>query len=46
MNTNNTLEIKKNNKQGHEMKKVKVTIAYFDGKQKRKEEREIYRFCY
>ena len=25
--------------------KVKVTIAFFDGKERRRETREIYRYC-
>ena len=27
------------------IKKVKVTVVFWDGKKKRKEVREIYRFC-
>lgn len=31
-------------RKGLERKKIKVTVSYFDGKQRRREEREIFRF--
>ncbi|WP_155839489.1 hypothetical protein [Butyrivibrio proteoclasticus] len=44
MGDNNVMIDNKDIKKKKERKKVKVTIAYFDGKEKRKETREIYRY--